>query len=322
MNDILKQVFTYRALVHAISGSVGGISAITVFYPLNKLRLDQQVDKSSKKQANIFFALKQMVEEQGVQALFQGWVSTVVSLGVSNFVYFYTYNAFKVAWQKQLKRSGQDPSIDPLRNLVIASVSGVINVLLTLPLWVVGTRLTTQPKHGKDGKETGETYNGIIDALVKIARKEGVTALWKSLGPSLMLVSNPAIQFVVYEQLKKPLTVRAKARGSPINSVEFFVLGAIAKAVATVLTYPIQIAQSLLRADQGSDKKTRDYTGTVDCLVKLYQVGGFLRWFKGMEAKLWQTVLTAAFQFLTYEQITRVIFWVFLRNQPPKAVAH
>ena len=50
---------------------------------------------------------------------------------------------------------------------------------------------------------------------------------------------------------------------------------------------------------------------------------GINGWFKGMEAKLWQTVLTAAFQFLTYEQTSQLVFSILLRNQANmKAAAH
>ena len=74
-----------------------------------------------------------------------------------------------------------------------------------------------------------------------------------------MQVSNPVFQFVVYEWLKKFMdeivTLRAaklygkgpKGSWGNIRSFEFFLMGAIAKAVATVLTYPIQLAQSRLR---------------------------------------------------------------------------
>ena len=41
----------------------------------------------------------------------------------------------------------------------------------------------------------------------------------------------------------------------------------------------------------------------MDCLVQLYKRRGIQEWFTGMRAKLLQTVLTAAFTFLTYEQI-------------------
>ena len=44
-------------------------------------------------------------------------------------------------------------------------------------------------------------------------------------------------------------------------------------------------------------------------------------WFRGMEAKLWQTVLTAAFQFSFYEQIQMFIFWMLLGEKYQSASA-
>jgi hypothetical protein len=37
----------------------------------------------------------------------------------------------------------------------------------------------------------------------------------------------------------------------------------------------------------------------MDCLLKVWQVAGLGGLYRGMIAKLWQTVLTAAFQFMT-----------------------
>ena len=56
----------------------------------------------------------------------------------------------------------------------------------------------------------------------------------------------------------------------------------------------------------------RKYKGTVDCLAKLLKTGGIQGgWYQGVNAKLLQTVLTAAFQFLTYEQIQLAVFKSF-----------
>jgi len=100
-------------------------------------------------------------------------------------------------------------------------------------------------------------------------------------------------------------------------------MGALAKMVATVVTYPLQIAQSRLRTHRVESRPSANnahsaepvYSGTVDVLMKLYQKGGFLDWFRGMEAKLWQTVLTAAFQFSVYERIQLFIFWLLLQDK-------
>lgn len=45
----------------------------------------------------------------------------------------------------------------------------------------------------------------LADAFVQIIRDEGVGALWNGTFPSLLLVLNPAIQFMIYEELKRQL---------------------------------------------------------------------------------------------------------------------
>lgn len=44
------------------------------------------------------------------------------------------------------------------------------------------------------------------DAIVQITHNEGVGALWSGTFASLLLATNPAIQFTIYEGLKRQLT--------------------------------------------------------------------------------------------------------------------
>ncbi|GCB80172.1 hypothetical protein scyTo_0018030, partial [Scyliorhinus torazame] len=85
--------------------------------------------------------------------------------------------------------------------------------------------------------------SSVADAISQIVRKEGVLALWSSTIPSLLLVFNPAIQFMFYEGLKRHL-MRGRTE---LLSLEVFIIGAIAKAIATTVTYPLQTVQSILR---------------------------------------------------------------------------
>jgi len=43
----------------------------------------------------------------------------------------------------------------------------------------------------------------LLDCLLHIARRDGLLAWWNGLLPSLVLVSNPAINFMIYEALKR-----------------------------------------------------------------------------------------------------------------------
>ena len=56
-------------------------------------------------------------------------------------------------------------------------------------------------------------------------------------------------------------------------------------------------------------------------LNKLFQKDGYKGWFQGMQAKLWQTVLTAAFQFLTYEKVQALVFAVLSDKDASKAIS-
>jgi hypothetical protein len=61
-------------------------------------------------------------------------------------------------------------------------------------------------------------------------------------------VSNPTIKFTVYETAKRVLEGYKEA-GSKVTAFEAFLLGAFASAVATAVTYPVQVVQTKTRVN-------------------------------------------------------------------------
>ncbi|GAB5369085.1 hypothetical protein AAMO2058_001375000 [Amorphochlora amoebiformis] len=297
----LSEIFSYKSLVHACSGATGGVTAISVFFPLNTARIRIQV-ASSEEAKGLLQTIQDVVQDEGLLALYQGWHSAVLAIGCSNFVYFYTYNLLKLLYKKQTGKR-----LTPGFNVLIASTAGVANVLLTSPFWTVNTRLVVQRKKSMQKKKTSQRYEGIMDAFRKIYKDEGLAGLWSGVIPSLWLVSNPSVQFVVYERIRYLMDKYASSRGRRITPIEFFVLGAIAKAAATIATYPLQLAQSKLRVD-----RKKIFSGTLDVIFKIIHKNGVSGLYQGATAKLWQTVLTAAFQFLTYEEVKFIVFLLLL----------
>ncbi|XP_061703126.1 peroxisomal membrane protein PMP34 isoform X2 [Syngnathoides biaculeatus] len=298
------EVLSYEGLVHAVSGAMGSVTAMTVFFPLDTARLRLQVDEK-RRALSTPAILAEIIKEEGLLAPYRGWFPVICSLCCSNFVYFYCFHSLKASWLKAHQSA-------PRTDLLLGIAAGVVNVVLTTPLWVVNTRLKLQGSkfHNTDIQPTN--YRGILDAFAQILHDEGVGALWNGTFPSLLLVLNPAIQFMIYEGLKRQLR-----KGVPreLASFEVFMIGAVAKAVATTLTYPLQTIQSILRFGQ-FNKSTNKSTlmsslMTVKCLlVNRVRKFGLLGLFKGLEAKLLQTVLTAALMFLLYEKIASCTFRV------------
>uniref|UniRef100_A0A672M565 Solute carrier family 25 member 17 n=2 Tax=Sinocyclocheilus grahami TaxID=75366 RepID=A0A672M565_SINGR len=279
------------------------VTAMTVFFPLDTARLRLQAKSTPA-------ILSEIIKEEGLLAPYRGWFPVICSLCCSNFVYFYCLHSLKATWLQ-----GQRST--PGRDLIFGIAAGVVNVLVTTPLWVVNTRLKLQGAVSGGAKFRNEDiqpthYKGITDALVQIMQREGVGALWNGTFPSLLLVLNPAVQFMIYEGLKRQL-MRGVHR--ELSSVEVFLIGAIAKAVASTITYPLQTVQSVLRFGQhgqpaDQSKLLNSLRAVMYLLINRVGKWGVLGLFKGLEAKLLQTVLTAALMFLLYEKIANTTFRV------------
>jgi adenine nucleotide transporter 17 len=230
--------------------------------------------------------------------LYRGAAPVIITLATSNFVFFYGHQA-----AKRLLLPPVSNRRATARSLLASTLAGIINVMVTNPLWVANLRIV------KGSSSSPSLWITIRD----IFRSEGLASLWNGTMVSLLLVSNPVIQFFTYEQMKA-IRLSSISRKT-LSASEAFALGAIAKAIATVVTYPLQLTQVLLRLEQQKEKVDAAsrplaeprYRGTWDCFVKLYKEGGTHSLFKGMNAKLIQTVLTAAFTFLTYEQILSTV---------------
>jgi solute carrier family 25 (peroxisomal adenine nucleotide transporter), member 17 len=247
--------------------------------------------------------------------LYRGAGPLTVTLATSSFVFFYMNEWCKRVLTRSVFQHHHHASS---LSLVASCLAGMVNVLVTNPLWVANLRIVTG-----DSESTS-----LWSEMRAVARRQGMRELWRGTGSSILLVSNPVIQFYCYERLRDWQLQRSQSTAN-LRPMQAFWTGALAKTVATVLTYPVQLTQAVLRMQQShneeedtdnDDEETcptqRDrYRGILDCLIKIYQRDGIEGLFTGMRAKLLQTVLTAAFTFLTYEQILRAVHTAMISSQ-------
>jgi len=92
-----------------------------------------------------------------------------------------------------------------------------------------------------------------------------------------------------------------------------FIIGALSKTMATVVTYPYIMAKTRLQAkyddtdEQGDSttkivegkriKKKERYSGAIDCLTQVYRESGPTGWYRGMQAQITKAVLSQALLF-------------------------
>lgn len=122
-------------------------------------------------------------------------------------------------------------------------------------------------------------YSSLIGGLKYIAQNEGLKKLWGGLQPSLLLTINPAIQFSVYESIKRYLT---KLYGRETPSVfYFFFIGALSKLISTCITYPLQLVQTKMRHGNKEDGEHKQEFGTIEMIFQILKAKGI----KGLKYK-------------------------------------
>lgn len=116
--------------------------------------------------------------------------------------------------------------------MLIATAVGAVTAVTTQPLDTASSRMQTSAF----GKSKG---------LQKTLTEGSWSDIFDGLSVSLLLTSNPAIQYTVFDQLKQRVPTNkqntAETGVSPASLSAFlaFLLGAISKSIATCLTYPV-----------------------------------------------------------------------------------
>ncbi|OIW16178.1 hypothetical protein TanjilG_18893 [Lupinus angustifolius] len=321
------------ALINGLAGAGGGIIAQLITYPLQTVNTRQQTERDPKNEKKNLGTLQQMcqvVKNEGWERLYGGLTPSLVGTATSQGVYYYFYQIFRhkaeVAALQQKMLGVGDGSVGMLSSLIVAALSGCVNVLLTNPIWLVVTRMQTHRKDSSkalSGQKLSDATEqttlsaverppyGTSNVVQEVYQEAGVLGFWKGVLPTLIMVSNPSIQFMLYETILGKLKKRraqSKTGSNGVTAVEIFLLGAVAKLGATVVTYPLLVVKSRLQARQAKDgDKKQQYKGTLDAIIKMIRYEGFYGFYKGMGTKIVQSVLAAAVLFMVKEELVNKI---------------
>lgn len=146
----------------------------------------------------------------------------------------------------------------------------------------------------------GPIYKGALSTLRHIAREEGFRALWKGNIPAeLLYVCYGGIQFTSYRaitQMQEMLPQRLPP------SAESFVSGAGAGALATVVTYPLD----LLRTRFAAQGRKKVYAGLLVSIREIKRQEGSRGYYRGLSAATSQIVPYMGLFFMSYEMFHQV----------------
>ncbi|KAI9312445.1 mitochondrial carrier domain-containing protein [Dichotomocladium elegans] len=303
---------------HAVAGSAGAMFALALVYPLDIIKTRIQVqakhetlgEEDQEHYTSALDGILKIMEKEGIHGLYAGLGSSLLGTASTNFTYFYCYSMIRDMYNKRFNPAAGTLSTG--LELLLGAAAGALTTLVTTPVALVTTRQQTLPASERQS---------LMSTCMSIVAEEGVQGLWRGVRPSLILCVNPAITYASFEKMKEFVLQSLQMKMTPGVA---FVVGALSKTLATIITYPYIMAKVRLQWKPSKDiqDKVKPYNGAIDVLTRVLHTEGFLGWYKGMGAQIFKAVLSQALLFMMKDLFTRytvVAYALLLRASRQKA---
>eukprot|EP00882_Tetradesmus_deserticola_P008568 GHRQ01009036.1.p1 GENE.GHRQ01009036.1~~GHRQ01009036.1.p1 ORF type:complete len:340 (+),score=110.08 GHRQ01009036.1:226-1245(+) len=251
------------AAVESVAGGIGSLIALVTTYPLKtiytlqaiRLQQDSQgrsLSAAEKKElaGNPLKLLQSLLPSIG--ALYSGLQPAAIETTASNAIYFYFYSLLRAGVVSSLRARRGLPrvaagspearreDIGVAASLLVAAAAGAINMVATSPAQVVCTQMQARSnlKRQLAARGQGDAAQALRSDAAGVAasiwQQDGAAGFWRGLAPNLLLVVNPAVQYMVYEWLTQRHTALkqqrlartgAASRRVKLSAGEVFLLG-------------------------------------------------------------------------------------------------
>jgi solute carrier family 25 folate transporter 32 len=186
---------------------------------------------------------------------------------------------------------------------IASGISGAIITMSTNPIWVLKTRMLSSDK-GTEG-----AYESMWHGVKHVWQSEGPKGFYRGAGVSLLGNSHGAVQFAVYEPLKKVWrrylarnrgAVGAREHSEKLGNTATLVISSTSKIIAGAVTYPYQVIRSRIQTYHSEERFGKGIRGVVGKVLKEEGWRGFYR---GLGAHSVRVLPATWVTFLVYENV-------------------
>lgn len=182
---------------------------------------------------------------------------------------------------------GSDDTLSPALSWMCGYFADLARLPVTIPIETLATRIAID----RDRK------GSVLQLVQEIAATEGVVGFYRGLSSYFGMSLRPAVQDAIFIRLKQ-WWLRRLGLDPATSALSFrqgFVLGAITRMIATMVTYPFLRAKlaavAAKRGTDGGGGGGGGGRGTMATLLAIVKAEGVLSLYRGLSAELIRGVL-------------------------------
>jgi len=270
--------------VSMAAGALAGITEHAVMFPIDSIKTRMQVFATSPAAVytGVGNAFTRISSTEGMRALWRGVSSVILGAGPAHAVHFGMYEAVKEL------AGGNERGNQWLATSLAGASATIASDALMNPFDVIKQRMQVHKSE----------FRSVFTCARVVYRTEGLTAFYVSYPTTLtMTIPFTAVQFTVYEQLKK--LMNPSGEYSPVTHM---IAGGLAGGVAAGVTTPLDVAKTILQTRGTShDKEIRNVKGMADAIRIIWQRDGMKGFARGLSPRVLTFMPSNALCWLSYE---------------------
>ncbi|KAA0171228.1 hypothetical protein FNF27_06347 [Cafeteria roenbergensis] len=290
-----------------VAGGVAGVCSRTLTAPMDRIRTVLQAadprDGKNKRPgkrrrgadggraggratARSGAAVGAIYAEGGAIAFWRGNGTNVLKIAPETAVRFVAFD-----WAKR-HIAGNPDNVSAAERFVAGAFAGVVSTCTVYPLEIAKTRLALS--------KAGEV-KGIVDCLSTLVKQEGVRAIYRGLGASLLgIVPYSGTELMIFSLLRDAYAARFPDREPGVATL--LASGAVASLAGQVVAFPLQLARTRLQAQGLPGRETVRYNGLAHCLRSVVMRDGFRGLYRGMLPGFLKSIPSCMISFAVFER--------------------
>lgn len=275
-NDFLHLPLT-RAALPFVNGGLAGMFATACIQPIDMVKVRLQLAgegiKTGPKPSAIGIT-KDIIAQGKVLDLYTGLSAGLLRQAVYTTARLGFFDTFQNMLQARAEQNGTN--IGFLERGAAGLTAGGLAAMVGNPADLALIRMQSD---GLKPKEARANYRSVFDALTRIAKAEGITALWAGAYPTVIRAMALNFgQLTFFAESKAQLKTRAPQLSESANR---FGASAIAGFFASFFSLPFDFVKTRLQKQQRGPDGKLPYAGFFDCAKKVVRDEGWLRFYRG-----------------------------------------
>ncbi|KAI8322605.1 mitochondrial carrier [Martensiomyces pterosporus] len=198
-------------------------------------------------------------------------------------------------------RTAVSRELTSVENAFCGATAGLVSRAVVAPFDVVKITLQLETQRRSYGILQAD---GVLSCAKRIVGKEGMRGLFKgNLSAEYLYLTYGAVQFLAFGVIEDALS---RASGVP-KKMRSFVGGALAGAVATTATYPLDLLRTRFVAQEMSSQV---YTSILGAVAKIHKEEGLRGFYRGLWPACLQIMPYMGIVFTSYDVLATGYQWM------------